>query len=231
MQDAVHGAKVQVSVQPGIGCEWAGAASSDARDQVRQSSLRHAGSDVTSGEVLLDRLLDGGDLGLLRGSAWEVLLGPHEPAAHLLILRELLVGTPDRRLGIDGIAQDENGARLGVASLLQADDDAVAYCGLLAQRILEVLGINVHPFAGDDDVFLAALEIEIALRVEFAKVAGAKPTSLAQHRLQFFSLPITGSDVGAAHQDFAVLVELDFAALEYFANRAFAGSKGMVQGN
>src|ERR1017187_6332159 len=44
--DAVHGAQVQVSVEPGIGGERAGAASGDARDQVRQSALRHAGSVV-----------------------------------------------------------------------------------------------------------------------------------------------------------------------------------------
>ena len=44
--DAVHGAQVQVSVEPGVGSERADAASGDARDQFRQSALRHAGSMV-----------------------------------------------------------------------------------------------------------------------------------------------------------------------------------------
>src|ERR1019366_4707636 len=175
--------------------------------------------------MLLHRLLNRSSLWLLRGSTREVLLGPHQPAAHLLIFRELLVGTPDYRLGISGVPQDEHGARLGISALLQADDHAFAYPGLLAQRNLQVLGIDVHPFARDNDVLFAALEIEIAFGIEFAQVAGAKPTFLAQHRLQFFSLPIPGSDIGAAYQDFAIFIELDLAAFEHFANRALAGAE------
>ena len=227
--DAVHGAQVQVSLKPGVGRKWADAAPGDARDQVGQSALRRARSIVARGEVLLDCLLDRSDLWLLRGSAREVLLGPDKPAAHLLILRELLVGTPDHGLRIDGVAQDENGARLGVPSLLQADNHAVAHLVLLSQLRFQVLGINVHPFACNDDVLLAAFEIEIAFGVEFAEIAGAKPTFLAQHRFQLFSLPITSSNIRAAYQDFAIFIQLDLAALEHFADRAPARMKRMVQ--
>ena len=52
--------------------------------------------------------------------------------------------------------------------MFQANHHAVADLGLLAQRSLEVVGINIHPFAGDDNVLLATLEIEIALGIEFA---------------------------------------------------------------
>src|ERR1035441_9381761 len=147
---------------------------------------------------------------------------PEISAEMLSDIKDAAQGTPIV-IWVDAVSTE-----FGVASLLQADDDAVAYRGLLAQRILEVLGINVHPLARHDDIFLAALEIKIAFGVEFAKIASAKPTSLAQHRPQFFSLPITSSDVGATHQDFAVLIELNLAALEHFANRAFAGAKGMI---
>src|SRR5664280_3070973 len=181
--------------------------------------------------MLRHRLLNRSSLWLLRGSAREVLLGPHQPAAHLLIFRELLVGTPDYRLWIDGVSQDQYSVGLGVSALLQSDNQAFAYFVLLSQCRFQVLGIDVHPFARDDDVLFAALEIEIAFGVQLAEVAGAKPTFLAQHWLQFFSLPITGSDIGAANQDFAIFIELDLAAFEHFADRAFAGAKRMVQGN
>src|SRR5664279_4611564 len=181
--------------------------------------------------MLLHRLLNRSSLRLLSGSAREVLLGPYQPAAHLLIFRELLVGTPDYQFWIDGVSQDQHGAGLGVSALLQSDNHAVAYFVLLSQCRFQVLGIDVHPFARDDDVLFTALEVEITFGIEFAQVASAKPTFLAQHRLQFFSLPIAGRDVGAAHQDFSVLVELDLAAFEHFANRALAGAKGMVQRN
>src|ERR1019366_310264 len=181
--------------------------------------------------MLLHRLLNRSSLWLLRGSAREVLLGPHKPAAHLLIFRELLVGTPDHRLWIDGVSQDQYSAGFGVSALLQSDNHAVAYFVLLSQRRFQVLGIDVHPFARDDDVLFTPLEVEITFGIEIAQVASAKPTFLAQHWLQFFSLPIAGRDVGAAHQDFSVLVELDLAAFEHLADRAFAGAKWMVQGN
>src|ERR1019366_3940470 len=112
--------------------------------------------------MLLHRLLDGGYLWLLRGSAREVLLGPHQPAAHLLIFRELLVGTPDHRLGIDGVAQDEHGARFGISALLQSDNPAVAYFGLVAQWRFQGLGIGVPPFPRGEYGLFATLEIEIA---------------------------------------------------------------------
>src|SRR5664280_597682 len=131
--------------------------------------------------MLLHRLLNRSSLWLLRGSAREVLLGPHQPAAHLLIFRELLIGTPDYRLGIGGVPQDQHGARFGISALLQSDNHAFAYFVLLSQCRFQVLGIDVHPFARDDDVLFAALEIEIAFGVELAQIAGAKPTFLAQH--------------------------------------------------
>ena len=141
--------------------------------------------------MLLHRCLDDRGLGLLRGRARKVLLGPYQPAPHLLVLRELLIGASHNRLrirngarvwrftlsrgGIGGVAQHEHRTRLGVATLLQTNDDAVADFGLLAQRRFQVFGINVHAFASDDDILLATLEVEIAFGVELADIAGAKP--------------------------------------------------------
>ena len=66
--------------------------------------------------------------------------------------------------------------------------------------------------------------------------ASSSPTSPVRNQpssvstgFSCFALPIAGRDVGAAHQNLAVLVELDFAALEHFADGALAGAKRMVQ--
>ncbi len=196
--------------------------------------------------MLLRRSLDDRSLRLLSGRARKVLLWPDQPAPHLLVLGKMMIGALDdclriwwrrvRRLRwssrrIGGIAQDQHGASLGIAALFQTDHHAVADLGLLPQRSLQVLGIDVHPFARDDDIFLATLEVEIAFGIELADIAGAKPAFFVQHRLELFCLPIAGSNVGAAHQDFAVLIELDFAAFQHFADRTLAGAKRMVQRN
>src|SRR5260370_42706375 len=80
----------------------------------------------------------------------------------------------------------------------------------------------------DDDLLLGSLEVQVALGVEFAEVAGAEPAFAGRHRLQLASLPVTGGHVFAADQNLAALVELDFFAGKDLANRTAAQAERMV---
>ncbi len=116
-----------------------------------------------------------------------------------------------------------------VAVLLQRNDDAVAHFGLATQHRFQVSGINIHSRAGDDHIFLTALEIKIAAFVQLAQIAGGKPTVFVDHRLQFITLPIACRDIGAAHQDLAAFVQLHLAAFQYFSDGSLAGAEGMIE--
>ncbi len=113
--------------------------------------------------------------------------------------------------------------------MLKWNDHAIPHLGLTTQRGFEVIGINVHAFAVHNDVFLAPAKIEAALGIDFAEIAGAEPAFFVQYRLQLFALPISGSNVGAAHQDFAIVVELHLAAFQHLADGALAGAKRMIE--
>src|ERR1019366_1201934 len=91
--------------------------------------------------------------------------------------------------------------------------------------------VDVHPFARHNDVLLAAFEIQVAVPVERAQVSGAEPAVLCEYRLQLLILPVPSGDIGAAHQDFAILVELHFAAFQHLADGALAGMERGVQRN
>ena len=93
---------------------------------------------------------------------------------------------------------------------------------------LQVFRINVHSRRGDDHVFFAAFEEEIAFGIEFADIAGMVPAFLAGDRAQFSRTPVAGRDTAAAHQNFSVRRKLHLASCQNFANRAFAGLERMV---
>ena len=88
--DAVHRAQVEIAFELGVRRKRAGAAPGDAADEFAQAALG-GGCDASRRESLLHRLLDYADLGLLRGCAGKVLVRPHQPASHLLKLRQLLL--------------------------------------------------------------------------------------------------------------------------------------------
>ena len=155
----------------------------------------------------------------------KVFARPDDPAANALVLGESLVcGFDDVRgidwLGVGLIPQQQDSARLGVSSHGEWDDNAIFHCGLGFQRVLQVFGIDVHPGGSDDDVFLSALEKQIAFGIEFADVAGVVPAlvAVARDRMQLAGGPVSGSHAGAANQDFAIGRELHFAAGDHFAD-------------
>src|SRR5262249_32532194 len=67
----------------------------------------------------------------------------------------------------------------------------------------DVLGVDVLPFLGDDHILLAAAEVEMPLRVQLAKIAGAKPAIHNGFGRQFGIVEVAGHDRLAAYPDFA----------------------------
>ena len=138
---------------------------------------------------------------LLRCGAREIVARPNNPAANLLKLRQGLIRAADRgfRHAL-GVAQDQNRAWLGVSPDRNPDHDAIPHLRLAAEHRLEILGVNLHAFRRDDHVFCPAFEIEVALSVQFAAVAGRKPTARVEHGPELAALPVTGGHAPASPQ-------------------------------
>ena len=136
---------------------------------------------------------------LLRGRAWEVAFGPDVPAAHVLMSRERLVGALDGGRGVClRVAHDEDGEGFGAARALDADHGALLDFGLAVERCLDVFGVNVEAGGGDDCLFLAALEVDLAVLVHLSDVARAQPAFVVE-RLRRAVVPVARRDVRAAH--------------------------------
>src|SRR5215467_14915363 len=83
------------------------------------------------------------------------------------------------------------------------------------ERVLEVLRRDVLPARRDDQILLAVGDLQPAVRVELADVAGAEPAVLRERgggRIGVLEVP--GEDGVAADEDLAVLVDLDLAAVD-----------------
>src|ERR1700687_1733678 len=181
-----------------------------------------------------------------RNSARKIGLGPQEPAPHPLILREGGIHASDnpggvarffhsclipRHFSAGHLAQQQHAARLGVSTALQSYDDAVLHFRIAPQRCFQVFRVDVHSRSRNDDVFLAALEIKISIAIESAQITRAKPSgvhSIARNGAQLAALPGARGNVFSAHQDFAVCIELHFAAFENFADGAAADLERMI---
>src|SRR4029077_9012903 len=83
---------------------------------------------------------------------------------------------------------------------------------------------------GDDNIFLTAAKFEIAVRIEFAEIASAKPAAVFLRRILKTSLlPVTARDIFTANEDFSVFGDFEFAAGENFPDGAVGGVEGMVE--
>ena len=152
-------------------------------------------------------------------------LDPREALIHLLDLR------PDQVLHLARAAQrGEVGERhVRILSILRnvvvvdhqqagqklalvADHDRVGDVGGELQLVLELRRRDVLAAGGDDDVLHAVGDLEIALVVDEADVAGMQP-AVAQRLGGFVRLVVVAhEDVRAAQQDLALRRDLEFGA-------------------
>ena len=79
--------------------------------------------------------------------------------------------------------------------------------------------------------FFRPLKYKFPSGVERAKVARAKPTrilAVPRNREFLAALPISRGDIFSAHQNFAILIQFHFAALEHFSDRARPDAKRVI---
>src|SRR3954454_21788069 len=158
---------------------------------------------LDAGEVLVDLL----DVGLDRGLDVGVLrqLGR-------VLGQVVLLGVFDRLFGVESDQCHEVGAAV-------ADDDALGDQRVLLDFGLEVGGGDVLAAGGDDDVLFAAGDLDEALGVDLADVAGVEPALDDRLPRRLGVLVVALEYVGALDEDLAVLGDLHLAAREWFADR------------
>src|SRR5215472_3595798 len=103
------------------------------------------------------------------------------------------------------VAQDEHRERFRPVSALDFNDCAGFYFRLTIQGQFKVLGIDINAGRSHNDLLVPSFEVEIALVVQFADIAGAKPTVCQFGPLQF--IPVPRRDVFAAHENLAIFAE------------------------
>ncbi|MDD9985441.1 MAG: hypothetical protein OXQ31_04130 [Spirochaetaceae bacterium] len=139
------------------------------------------------------------------------------------MLAQPLVGAPDDGGGFLRLLQQEDGVHLRSAVGIQPDHGRVGDRRVGLQHLLHVLGIDVAAVGQDDHVLLAALDVEVALRVQEALVAGLVPLSIERARRLLRRLPVALGDVRPAHQDLAVVGDAHVDARHRPAHRVEAG--------
>src|SRR5690242_10962092 len=93
---------------------------------------------------------------LLGRSSREILVRPHKPVLHALMLGKALVG-----VFYDGIRgptapKDEHGTRFSIALVRQANDDTIFYLWLAVKGGFQILRVHVHSRRSNDHIFFAA---------------------------------------------------------------------------
>ncbi len=82
-----------------------------------------------------------------------------------------------------------------------ADDSGLHHLGMFEKHLFDIPGINVEA-AGDDHIFLAINDVEIAVFVHFCDIAGVQPPVGEGFRGGVGAVPITLHDLGALDQEF-----------------------------
>ena len=99
---------------------------------------------------------------------------------------------------------DNGHRRLAPARVRHADDGGLAHLRQFVDHTFDFGGGDVLA-AGDDHVLLAVGQIQEAVRIEIADVAGAEPVAEEGRRRLGRILPVALRDLRSAQADFAVL--------------------------
>ena len=107
-------------------------------------------------------------------------------------------------------------------------------CGLdarvFADRVLDVLGIDLEAVGEGDHVLLPTVQPEKAVVVELAEVAGVVPATRQRRLRRLVVLPVALEDVRPAGQHLAVLARPDLDAGKRNADRAKAIATKAIEG-
>src|SRR5581483_6274577 len=116
--------------------------------------------------------------------------------------------------------------------LLVAEQHGLLDIRTVLQQRLDRLRRDFFPVRQDENVLLAVGDLEVAVRRQFADVARMEPTlGIYSFCGRVRLVPVAFHTTGAAHQDLAVLRELEFDAGQQRADRADALLAGPVDGD
>ncbi len=139
--------------------------------------------------------------------------------ADFLIVGQRLIGAFDRGSGIRSRSiHQEYRVGLRVSVTFEPDDDTISDVWLRAQGSFQILGVNIHACRCDDDIFSPALEIQAAILVLLCDIPCSEPSICVGDRLNLAMLLICSSEIFAAHENFAVVVDTHFHAWKHFAD-------------
>src|SRR4029079_6328349 len=109
-------------------------------------------------------------------------------------------------------AHDEQLHRFAGANVRHADGGDLTHPALRRGDILDLVRVDLEP-GHDDHVLLPVLDDNVAVRVDVADVAGAKPSAVEHHERRLVGPPpIAGHHLRAAHADFADVARPERAA-------------------
>ena len=122
---------------------------------------------------------------------------------------------------------DEKGVGFGTVASIRFDNSYGFDTGLASKCGLEVFGINIETAGGDDDIFLAATEVEVAIGVDGSEISGGEPLGFLM--LHLAVLPGGIGDGFAAHKDFAFIAETDLSAGQDLADGSFRCAERVIE--
>ena len=143
------------------------------------------------------------------------------------MIAELQVGATHDVVDVRARVEDEHGVHAlgGGARARGADDRGLAHAGLRVQRLLDVFRKDVQSLRRDDHFLLAAADAQLSAGVELADVAGVKPAVAERAARLFRRVEVAARHVLAAHEDLAVVGDLDLDAGDRLADGAL-GRRG-----
>ena len=101
-----------------------------------------------------------------------------------------------------------------------------SFTGKTVEDRFDVFGINVLAFFGDDHVFLAAEELQMASGIEAAEIAGHQPAVDDGFGGEFRLVQVAGHDRFAANRNFADAVGVRIDDANFHAGERLADSVG-----
>src|SRR5579875_71284 len=101
-----------------------------------------------------------------------------------------------------GFEHDEGGHRFARVLVWHSDDGGFRYSGMLEQYLFHLAGIDVEA-TGDDQVFGAVNNVEVALFIHPADIAGTHPAVVEGVLSLFRAVPVAFHDVRSLDDDLA----------------------------
>src|SRR5579862_4596754 len=95
--------------------------------------------------------------------------------------------------------------------------------------MFQIVRVDIHARGGDDDVLSPTFEIQVTILILFCKVTGAEPPIRFGKRLGLAALPVGSGYALTSYENFSAVVNSNFHARKYFADRSPRRMEGVIQ--